>query len=232
MSSVERPRYRRVRRLVALLDPADPGFMGRVRRAVGAGMVVLLLLGCAVAYRASRIPIVRFLAGGLLVEAHLFGPAEWVGRGLVEDHPTERVAYYEVLSEVYRRTDRDAELLALWDDVARRLPDDWEAAGRRCWSYARVGSPSDAMPFCDRAVGLAPEDEGRAHVWRGWARSLLDDIEGGRADLTEALSRFERNPATPGRYRAYAQRDLAAIEEGRNPMARHGGRVEAPEDGG
>ncbi len=184
--------------------------------------VVLLLVGacgaCGLLFAAGQAPLGRYFMGALLLETGQTGPAERIAADLVAQRPGESVSYYELLAAVYRRTDRQDQQLAVWDQTVRDMPDSWAAHSQRCWFGSLFGDPTTVLDSCDRGVELAATNEGLAHARRALARLRLGDRAGATADLTEALARWDAHGHAPRWLVRSRQRWLRILEAGGDPL--------------
>lgn len=212
------PRRPAWRRALAYFDPAEPGYVGRLAR-VG---LVLLAAGtcglCGLLFAAGQVPLGRFSAGVLLLETGQSGPAERIALDLVAEHPGQAAYYYELLAAVYRRTGRQDQQLAVWDQAVQEMPASWSTHSHRCWFGSLFGDPQTVLGSCDAGVALAPPREGFGHARRALARLRLGDREGAAADLREALQRWEAYGGAPRWLEDSRRRWLQSLEDGENPL--------------
>lgn len=108
------------------------------------------------------------------------------------------------------------------EDLARVLQLDPDHAGAHnalCWGYALEGDPSQALPYCERAVALDPT--GMSRDSRGIAYAQLGRLDEAIADF-EAFLRWlqEQPPEMYARYGPRREAWLQALRAGRNPFDR------------
>lgn len=176
-----------LRRAIAFFDPAEPGFLRRVRRMV---LVVFLLGGCAlvsVVAAWSQSVTGRYWTGVILLEAEAYPLAERVVRGLIADDPERSFADYRLLAAILRRDGRIEAQLDVFDDAVRHMPDHAQAHGQRCWYGTLFGDPARVMDSCERSIDLRRRPSGQALSWRAAARARLGDREGAMDDLAAAV---------------------------------------------
>jgi tetratricopeptide (TPR) repeat protein len=203
------------RRLVALFDPAEEGFLHRmVYVAVAAGLVVACMLGAGLV-RASRSVTGRYWMGVAFLEAGRLTWAERMGRELVGNPDAQSYGYYRLLAAALRRQGKVDEQLAVFDQAVAEFPDLDVANGHRCWYYSLFDRADEAMDSCDRAVELAsPTMIGLAHLWRGVARYRTGDRAGAIADMEAAQQAWAAGAKSTAAYAEAARRWLAKLSAG------------------
>jgi len=207
-----------VRRLLGILDPAEPGFFRRIIGCLGILVLLVLCGGLVVLARLSRTPTGRFWTGVVLLETGQDDAAVNVARRLVSEHPGEDYDYYRLLATALRRTGQTAEQLGVLDEAVRTLPDDFSAHGHRCWYGALFGDAAAVLDSCDRAVELSDARRPNPIFWRAAARVLAGDREGAIADFETVLAMWERSGHGNQEYRAAARRWLETLRAGGNPL--------------
>jgi hypothetical protein len=212
------PRRSFPRRVLAWFDPAEPNFIGRALKGCGC---LALVAGCALSALVAstmELALVRYYSGAVTLELGLHGPAEWLAGGLLDDHPGERVAYYELLGAVYRRTGRYEDQVAVFQRGVEEMPDTWRSYSNLCWFGSLFLEAERFLAACDRAVALVPSTMGLAHARRAFARLRLGDRDGARADLAEAVHRWETHGQIQRWQLRSRQRWLRELEAGGDPL--------------
>jgi tetratricopeptide (TPR) repeat protein len=88
-----------------------------------------------------------------------------------------------------------------------------------CWAYTLDEEPGTALPYCDKAIALAPDGPGRDS--RGIVYAQLGRLTEAIADLEAyAASLRQKDPARHDRELAQYQTWLTALRTGRNPFDR------------
>jgi len=82
----------------------------------------------------------------------------------------------------------------------------------RCRILAKYGAMDEAMPFCDRAIALAPQNS-YALATRGYVHLLAGQLEPSIADYTAALQADDLN------FQAFYGRGVAYARQGKNDFA-------------
>jgi len=203
------------RRVLALLDPAEPGFLRRMALLAA----VAALAGCcavaALAGRAARTPVGRYWTSVVLLEAGRLERSERIARELVADPTVRGYGHYRVLAAALRRQGKVREQLSVYDDAIVAYPTLEIAHGHRCWYYALFDNPEHVMDSCDAAVALAaPSKAGKAHFWRAAARAMAGDGTGAIEDLNAAREAWAAGAEAAPAYRATAARWLATLQAG------------------
>jgi hypothetical protein len=86
-----------------------------------------------------------------------------------------------------------------------------------CWAYMLDEEPETALPYCDKAVALAPAGPGRDS--RGIVYAQMGRLTEAIADLEEYAASLRRtDPARHDRELARYQTWLAALRAGQNPF--------------
>lgn len=181
-----------VRRGIAYLDPAVPGFGGRMWRLARWGLLAAALALLGVGYLLSRLPQVRYWWGVTQLEAGFPLAAARTARAVIDEGQADSTyEFYRLLAAGQRRGGQIAAQLDTFDQAALRFPDDWRAQGHRCWYGALFGDGERVMDSCDRAVALGPPDRGEPLAWRAVARSLAGNRAAAVEDLTAAMARWD-----------------------------------------
>jgi tetratricopeptide (TPR) repeat protein/DNA-binding XRE family transcriptional regulator len=88
-----------------------------------------------------------------------------------------------------------------------------------CWAYTLDEEPETALPYCDRAIALAPDGPGRDS--RAIVYAQLGRLTEAIADLEEySASLRQKDPARYDRETARYQTWLTALRAGQNPFDR------------
>jgi len=208
-----------LRRFLAFFDPAEPGFVRRLGRLalVATGAVGCVL--CALVAYAAQTPNGRYWTGVVLLEAGRYEQAAQIAAALVEQDPRDHYSYYRLWATALRRGGEIEAQLEVLDTAARVFPDYWRTQGHRCWYHTLFADPAPVMDACDRAVAMAPEDEGYPYGWRAVAKARLGDRAGAIGDLEIAVDRWISSGY--GQERPYVQvrrRWLETLKGGGDPF--------------
>lgn len=205
------------RRLIRFFDPAESGFVGRMLR-LALAMIGLVLCGlCALALQWSQTPTGRYWTGVIALQVGDNERAERVAAGLVADYPDRTFQYYRLWAAALRRGGKDEAQLEVFDAATRAFPDDWQVQNNRCWYGALFGDPRAALPYCDKAISLAPVGEDQPFGRRAVARALAGDRAGAIADLETQIDQWDRLGYSGNRYRSRAVW-LETLRAGGNPF--------------
>lgn len=206
-------------RVLRWFDPADEGCLTRL---AAAGLIALVLAACAGAAtlalvlrseRAQYAVLYGFIESG---ENRL---ALTVAERMVSVYPTSDWHYYRQKAVALRRLGRIDESLRVYDDAIQAFPDLWWPHSHRCFYTALLtGDTETALPHCDRALALDPDEPAIAYDRRAFVRAMAGDLDGARDDLAEALDRFEAGDDYAIERRATRERWLEALEAGRDPL--------------
>jgi hypothetical protein len=86
-----------------------------------------------------------------------------------------------------------------------------------CWFLGLSGSPQQALPHCDRAVGL--DDSGNSNDSRGLTLALLGRPQEAAAEFETFLARLEvNNPPAYAQYAPSRREWVEALERGDDPF--------------
>ncbi len=205
-------------RLLRYLDPADPQFVPRVARLAAAAAAGLLAVGCAALLWWLRTPFGRYSGGTFLLQARLYEPAASVAEGLIQDYPTQSVAYYRLAERAFRGAGRFDDALQVLRRGASEIPDSWYLQTQLCWYAALFGDAHEALPACDAGVALSAPHEGAGLLLRGFARARTGDLGGASEDIEAGLARA-RLPTNAGKQTRHPWADwLAALQRGEDPF--------------
>jgi WD40 repeat protein len=119
-----------------------------------------------------------------------------------------RGAYTEALTAL-----ANAQTISPTFDITNTLDaDGWNGI---CWYASLAGAAADALPVCERAVALAP-DNGGIRDSRGLARALTGDTAGAIEDFEFFIKWAEET--SQGRNVPWRIEWIAALQAGKNPF--------------
>jgi tetratricopeptide (TPR) repeat protein len=110
-----------------------------------------------------------------------------------------------------------SEALELLERAEQAEPDSAGVQNALCWFLGLSGSPQQALPHCDRAVGL--DDSGNSNDSRGLTLALLGRLQEAAAEFETFLARLEiNNPPAYAQYAPSRREWVEALERGDNPF--------------
>ncbi|MFI0608518.1 MAG: hypothetical protein ACH37Z_11615 [Anaerolineae bacterium] len=180
-----------LRRALSYLDPAVPGFGGRVWRLARWGLLAVALAAVAVGAVLLRQPQVRYWWGVLQLETGFPEAATETAQAMIDAGQADSYDFYRLLAAGQRRSGRVEAQLATFDLAVARFPRLWQAQGHRCWYGSLFGKPGRVMDSCDQSVALGPDDRGEPLAWRGAAKALAGERDAAIEDLTAAMERWD-----------------------------------------
>jgi|GEM_PF-6217519 tetratricopeptide (TPR) repeat protein len=206
-------------RVLRLFDPADDACLNRLLL----GLVVVAMLGaCTVfglAAAVMRNERAQYAMLFGLVESEDYNLALRLADYLVKQHPTSNWDYYRQKAVALRRMGRIDESLAVYDDAIAAFPNDWWPRSHRCfYTVLLTGDAETALPYCDQALELNPDEPAVAYDRRAIARAVAGDLEGAKADLEKALELFDPMDEYAADRLQTRERWLKMLEQGINPM--------------
>ncbi len=182
----------RLRRMVGYFDPAEAGFVRRMLR-VALVLIGLALCGlCSVALYWTQTATGRYWTTVLWLESENNLRAEQSAEALVRDYPDRSFQYYRLWAATLRRNGKREAQLAVYDEAARRFPDNWQAQSDRCWFRTLFAEARDVLDACDAALALTPEDAAPPYSRRAVARAITGDRKGAIADLEAQLEYWDQ----------------------------------------
>ncbi|HEX9675809.1 MAG TPA: helix-turn-helix domain-containing protein [Anaerolineales bacterium] len=110
-----------------------------------------------------------------------------------------------------------AEALELLEQAEQADPDSAGVQNALCWFLGLSGSPEQALPHCDRAVGL--DDSGNSNDSRGLTLALLGRPQEAAAEFETFLARLEvKNPPAYTQYAPSRREWVAALKRSEDPF--------------
>ena len=112
---------------------------------------------------------------------------------------------------------RLSEALELLEQAEQADPDSAGVQNALCWFLGLSGSPQQALPHCDRAVGL--DDSGNSNDSRGLTLALLGRPQEAAAEFETFLASLEvNNPLAYAQYAPSRREWEEALKRGDNPF--------------
>jgi len=109
------------------------------------------------------------------------------------------------------------EALELLERAEQADPDSAGVQNALCWFLGLSGSPQQALPHCDRAVGL--DDSGNSNDSRGLTLALLGRPQEAAIEFENFLARLEvNNPSAYAQYAPSRREWVETLERGDDPF--------------
>jgi len=133
-------------------------------------------------------------------------------------HPDDLVPLFNLALTLARQGQPHLpEALELLERAEQADPDSAGVQNALCWFLGLSGSPQQALPHCDRAVGL--DDSGNSNDSRGLTLALLGRPQEAAIEFETFLARLEfNNPPAYAQYAPSRREWVEALERGDDPF--------------